>query len=220
MRDLEFKSFEIETKKTDTAGNLIISGHGAIFNNIDSGNEIIESPAFDKTLKERKGRIAFCYQHDIWNPIAKITKLETDAKGLYFEAVISAADMDIQTKIKEGILKELSIGYVVVSSRHETKNGVDVRILEELDLFEISLVTIAMNPLAMVEGMKSEEKRDFLNKEFDRLLAIVRNEKINFEIRKLKSLVLSGLETQGNQHESEPIMKASEMLNLLITNKD
>jgi len=192
MNDLKFKNFDITETKADASGNLIITAYGAVFGNIDAYGDIIEKGAFADTLIERKDRIAFCYQHDIFNPVGKINEIKEDDIGLYLKVMISAADMDIQTKIKEGILKELSIGYKTMQERKEERNGQEVNILLAVKLFEVSLVTIAANPLAVVESMKSEiEKQDYIKKEIDRLLAIVRNDKIAFEIEKLKSLIFS-----------------------------
>jgi HK97 family phage prohead protease len=162
-----------------------------VFNNKDSASDIIERGAFAKTLSERAGRIAFCYQHDIWHPIGKIMDIREDEKGLWIQVMLSASEGDIQTKVKEDILKEMSIGYRVMSSHEEVRDGDQVNILTEIKLFEISLVTIAANPLALVESMKGEEQQAYIEKEFDRLIALVKNENINFEIQKLKSIVLS-----------------------------
>lgn len=206
---LEFKSFDITEHKADESGNLIITGYGAIFGNVDSYKDIISAGAFAETLAEKRDRIAFCYQHDIWNPIGKIMDIKEDATGLWLKVMLSAAEDDIQTKVKEGILKEMSIGYRVVDSSEEVRNGDPVRILKKINLYEISLVTIAANPLAVITGMKSEERQNLLEKEFDRVLAIVRNENINFEILKLKSLVLSiAPDTQNPPKGDESQVKA------------
>ena len=209
MKKLEFKSFDITEHKADDSGNLIITGYGAFFGNLDSYKDIIAAGAFAETLLEKRDRIAFCYQHDIWNPIGKIQDIKEDDKGLWLKVMLSAAEDDIQTKVKEGILKEMSIGYRVVDSSEEMRNGDQVRILKKINLYEISLVTIAANPLAVIQSMKSDERKKYLEKEFDRVLAIVRNENINFEIQKLKSLVFSELPTQEGAQEEEPQMKAS-----------
>ena len=202
--NLLFKNFEITEHKADASGNMIITGYGAVFGNQDSSDDIIEPGAFAKTLVERAGRIAFCYQHDIWNPIGKIQQIKEDSKGLWIEVMLSAAEGDIQTKVKEEILKEMSIGYRTMASREEVRNGIRVDILTEIKLFEISLVTIAANPLALVDSMKSEERTQYLQKEFDRLIAIVKNDNINFEIQKLKSIALSSVPApQSRSHEEE-----------------
>jgi hypothetical protein len=216
MKKLEFKSFDITEHKADESGNLIITGYGAFFGNLDSYKDIISAGAFAETLAEKRDRIAFCYQHDIWNPIGKIQEIKEDDKGLWLKVMLSAAEEDIQTKVKEGILKEMSIGYLVIDSSEEMRNGEQVRILKKVNLYEISLVTIAANPLAVITGMKSDEQKNYIEKEFDRVLAIVRNENINFEIMKLKSLVLSiAPDTPTPPKVDEPQMKADKILKLL-----
>lgn len=210
--NLQFKNFAIEEKK-ETESGLTITGYGAVFGNVDSYGDIITNGAFVKTIAERKGRIAFCYQHDIWNPIGKIQEISEDEKGLKITVKISEAEEDIQTKIKEGILSEMSIGYRTMNSRQETQNGQQVNVLTEIKLIEVSLVTVAANPLAVIESMKSEtEKADYVSAEFDRVLAIVKNDNINFEIQKLKSLVFSLPPVIDQPKETKSQVSKSEIL--------
>lgn len=215
MKALEFKSFDFESKQEDDSGNLIITGYAATFGNIDSYKDTIERQAFESTIMKRGERIAFCYQHDIWNPIGKILKLSEDQKGLFIKVMISAAEEDIQTKIKEGILKEMSIGYRVIASRNEVKDGEEIRVLEEIELFEISIVTVAADSFAKIEGMKGEESINYLEKEFNRLIALVKNENVNFEIRKLKELTVSVLAQKSEPPKEVEEMKAERILELL-----
>jgi HK97 family phage prohead protease len=155
MDTLQFKDFQIQEVKQEGKG-LTISGYGAMFGNIDSYGDIIEKGAFAETIAERKERIAFCSQHDITNPIGKILDIKEDEKGLWIEVKISDAEEGIKTKVREGILKEMSIGYRTVDSKEETRDGKQVNILTKIKLYEISLVTVAANPLAIIEGMKAE----------------------------------------------------------------
>lgn len=218
MDNLRFKNFDITDHKEDEKGNLIITGYGAVFGNIDSYGDIIEKGAFIKTLSERNGRIAFCYQHDIWNPIGKIEYIDEDEKGLRLTVKLSAAEEDIQTKVKEGILKEMSIGYMTIESKQEVRNGENVNLLTEIKLIEVSLVTVAANPLAVIESMKGEERIDYIKKEFDRVLSIVRNDNINFEIQKLKSLVLE-VAPQQEPKKEEVALSKDELITALVGGK-
>lgn len=220
MDNLRFKNFEISETKADDSGGLEISGYGAFFDNVDSYDEIIRKGAFEKTLTERKDRIAFCYQHDIWNPIGKIKEISEDEKGLKIKVKISDAEKDIQTKVKEGILKEMSIGYRTVSSNQETIDEKVVTVLTELKLIEVSLVTVAANPLAIIESMKADEKIDYVENEFNRVLAIVKNENINFEIQKLKSLVFSLPPVAKQPDKSMAQLSKDEILTALIGSKN
>jgi len=216
MKELEFKSFSITQFKSDDSGNLIIYGYGAIFNNIDDGNDQIKQGAFLKTLIERKGRIAFCFQHDIYNAVGKIQEIKEDEKGLFLSVMISAAEDDLQIKLKEEIYKELSIGYKVIESHYEQIGGKNVRVITEIKLYEVSIVTIAMNEYAMVENMKCEDQKNFIEKEFNRLIAIVRNENTNYELMKLKGLTLSVLaQLKTEPQEEEVTLKADDILKLL-----
>jgi len=218
MDNLKFKNFDITEYKSEENGNLIITGYGAVFGNIDSYGDIIERGAFAKTLIERKDRIAFCYQHDIWNPVGKIQSIDEDEYGLKLTVMLSAAEDDIQIKVKEGILKEMSIGYRTMNSKSEIRDGVEVNLLTEIKLIEVSLVTVAANPLAVIESMKGEEKIDYLSKEFDRVLSIVRNEQINFEIQKLKSLVF-GVAPHVEPKKEEVAISKDELVTALIGGK-
>lgn len=220
MKNLRFKNFEISETKADDKGGLTISGYGAYFGNVDSYGDIIEPGAFSKTLIERKDRIAFCYQHDIWNPIGKIQDISEDEKGLKITVKLSDAEKDIQTKVKEGILKEMSIGYRTMESKQETRDGNQINLLTEIKLIEVSLVTVAANPLAVIESMKGEDKANYIEKEFNRVLAIVKNENINFEIQKLKSLVFSVPPDVSQPYKDQSQLSKDEILTALIGRKN
>jgi len=104
---------------------------------------------------------------------------------------ISASEGDIQTKIKEGILKEMSIGYRTINSTETIVNEQTIYNLTEIKLYEISLVTIAANELATIEGMKSEEKKTYFDDAFERLIVTERGEKKRFELMKLKAQIIA-----------------------------
>jgi HK97 family phage prohead protease len=225
MKDiLKFRSFDIAEHKSDDSGNMFISGYGAIFGNEDSYGDIIQPGAFAKTIAERvradgTSRIAFCYQHDIWNPIGKIEEIKEDEKGLWISVMLSASEKDIQTKVREGILREMSIGYRTMGSREEIVDGRHINYLTEIKLIEVSLVTVAANPLALVEGMKGEEVQRTIENEFNRISAIVRNEKISFEIDRLKAIVITSLASKEQpQEQPEQTMTKDDYLKLLLNN--
>lgn len=194
--ELKFKNFNIESHKAEKDSQLIISGWAARFGNVDSYGDVIQYGAFTKTLQERKERIAFCYQHEIDEPIGKILLLEEKPEGLWIEVVLSAAEDDIQTKVKEGILKEMSIGYRTINASPSVVDGTEIWNLTELKLYEVSLVTIAANPLATIEAMKSDEKKTHFEKSFERLISSERSDSKKYELMKLKSTVIALIDSQ------------------------
>lgn len=150
----EYKSFKFELESADESGEF--SGYAAVFGNKDSGGDIIEKGAFSKTIREDFDRIKILSQHtDCELPIGKPLELREDDKGLFIRGKISdtAKGRDIQTLMKDGVLNELSIGYDAVEFDYDSEQG--VRRLKEIKLWEVSIVTWAMNDQAKIDEVKS-----------------------------------------------------------------
>jgi len=165
QKNISAKVLDSERKKAgEYSGRLSVKFLAATFGNVDSYRDTILKGAFVKgTDQEDWDRVAFCKQHDMREPIGKIIELKETDEGLYCEVIISASEEDIAIKIEEGILKEFSIGYVSKKSTYieEPAEGEADRILEEIKLFEISVVTRAADPNAIVVDTerKSEEEQ-------------------------------------------------------------
>ena len=82
--------------------------------------------------------------------------MREDSQGLYVKGRLPKADRDVYGKVipqmKVGSIKEMSIGFFTKESDY--KEG-GIRVIKEIELFEISLVTKAMNPQALVSSFKS-----------------------------------------------------------------
>ena len=145
---LQFKADEYEEETG------IFSGYAAVFGNVDSGGDIIEPGAFTKTIAEGWERVKILALHnDCWLPIGRPLELREDSNGLYIKAKVSDTSMgrDIKVLLKDGVLTELSIGYDPVVFDYD-ENG--IRHLREVKLWEVSVVTWAMNPEAVITDYK------------------------------------------------------------------
>ncbi len=150
----EYKAFKFELESTGENGEF--AGYAAVFGNIDSGRDIIEKGAFSKTIREDFDRIKILSQHnDCELPIGKPLELREDEKGLYIRGKISDTQKgrDIQTLLRDGVLTEMSIGYDAIDFDFDGEKG--VRRLKEVRLWEVSIVTWAMNDQAKIEEVKS-----------------------------------------------------------------
>lgn len=161
MGKLEYKSCDFEIKASDD-GRLYIKGYASPFGNIDSYNDIVAPGSYAKTLSEDAGRIKFCKDHDLKCVIGKPVELKEDSKGLYFEARFGRTTQakEAAMQVEDGELSEVSIGYIPVKYENITlSNGRQGRRLTEIKLIEVSLVSRAANPEAVVTGIyrKSEE---------------------------------------------------------------
>ena len=122
MSQIEFKNFEIkQIDVNDTSNEMFIEGYASNFGNKDEMqmtfipeamdllpcSDIVAKGAFKKTIAERKGRIAFCKNHDIDDAKGKIVELKEDDNGLFCRIRISDAENELKIKIKEGIYSDI-----------------------------------------------------------------------------------------------------------------
>ncbi len=153
-----------ELKSTTAEG--VFEGYASIFDEVDDGRDVIRPGAFAKTLLERSPLgIKLLWQHNPTEPIGTIEVIYEDECGLFvrgrLEMTVKRAE-EALALMKAGALDGLSIGYHTVTSHVEEKSG--VRVLEELELWEVSLVTFPMQRMARVayfKGNISKTKREF-----------------------------------------------------------
>jgi HK97 family phage prohead protease len=153
----EIKSLPFEVKEiSEDSEYFTFEGYASTFGNIDLGDDIIVRGAFSKTLK-KNAEVPVLWQHQMSEPVGKSIRLNEDDKGLYIKAILPKSDTLVSGRIipqmKVGSIREMSIGFFTRESDMEK----GVRLLKEIELFEVSLVTKAMNPQALVSGFKSVE---------------------------------------------------------------
>lgn len=166
---MEHKTLHFKSEGYDEESG-IFSGYASISGNIDEGGDIVEPGAFEKTLNENFDRIKILALHnDSWLPIGKPLELKEDSSGLYIKAKISDTSMgkDIKVLLKDGVLNELSIGYDPVVFEYDSEG---IRHLREVKLWEVSVVTWAMNPEAVITSYKKLSEETSI-KELKRLSA-------------------------------------------------
>jgi len=151
----EYKAVSFVLESTDEKTGEF-SGYASVFGNVDDGGDIVEKGAFAKTIVEDFARIKILSQHNQCElPIGKPLELREDEKGLFIRGKISDTQKgrDIQTLLKDGVLNELSIGYDAVDYAVDESTG--IRHLKQIKLWEVSIVTWAMNDQATIDNVKS-----------------------------------------------------------------
>lgn len=165
---MDTKQCKFQVKSSDDEG-MTFEGYGAVFGNIDDGNDIIEPGAFKETIDANFGRIKILKQHgeNSTIPIGKPLELKEDEHGLFIKGkLVDTTDgVDIYKLMKAGVVNEMSIGYDPVEYKEEDIGGIIVRHLTQIQLWEVSLVTWAMNPQAVVTGVKSREPKATVSRE-------------------------------------------------------
>jgi len=145
---MEIKSLALELK-ADDAG--LVEGYGSVFGGLDSYGDTIEPGAFASSIAKRKPKML--WQHRMDKPIGVWDEVAEDGKGLRLKGRIADTELGKEARqlIKMGAMDGLSIGYRTL--RDEMRGN--ARILKEVDLWEVSFVTIPADAAATVTGLKS-----------------------------------------------------------------
>lgn len=168
---VDFSMHEIKAGKGDD-GSMTFSGYGAYFNNIDSYGDIIVPGAFKSAVNyaKRTGDYpALMVQHgaDGYTPVGIFTKMVEDENGLYVEGKLADTERgrEYYTLMKmepRPAIKGMSIGYFTKKAEYPSEENRKsfpkgcMRKILEVELVEISLVTVPANKKATITGVKSE----------------------------------------------------------------
>ncbi len=145
-----------EVKSVDEAGNF--EGYASVFNNIDSGNDVIIPGAFTKVNTTRAGKLKLALFHDLTRLIGA-AEFNQDDHGLYLKGKINlnvSYARDAYELMKDGTLDSMSIGFNLIDYDMETRNGRKIRVIKEAELWEGSIVPFGMNREAKVLSVKSD----------------------------------------------------------------
>lgn len=135
------------------ADNGKFSGYASTFGNIDSYNDTIVKGAYEKTLAD-DGLPKMFFNHDGFElPIGKWIDAGEDDVGLYMEGELtldSSKGKDVHAALKHGTLDGLSIGYKVSKDGMEIRSD-GVRVLKQVKLYEVSVVTMPADSHARID---------------------------------------------------------------------
>ncbi len=154
MRERKRMAFALEVKSIDESGHF--AGYASVFDIVDNQKDIMIKGAFASTLKKGISAIKLLWQHRQDEPIGVFEKIFEDAVGLYVEGRILLEvkkGKEAFMLLKSGAVTGLSIGYSPVRYKIDAATG--VRMLAEVDLFEVSIVTFPANEKSKVTVVKS-----------------------------------------------------------------
>jgi HK97 family phage prohead protease len=129
------------------------AGYAAIFGRPDRGGDVIRPGAFAASVRRGPGAVPLLREHAPGRPIGRIDYLQEDERGL--RVIGRLADARAARLLKEGAIRGLSFGYRVKAAEGEAP-----RELTELELVEISLVTMPMQPRALVHAIEEAARTE------------------------------------------------------------
>lgn len=151
------RAFEV---KMDDGETGTIEGYGSVYGIEDKGGDIVASGAFADSLKSgRKPKML--WQHDPKIPIGVWDEVKEDQRGLVVKGRLNldtTAGRDALGNLRMGSVDGLSIGYKTTDAEYDQKTS--IRTIKTAELWEVSVVTFAMQELAGVHSVKSQDEID------------------------------------------------------------
>lgn len=208
---MNYKTIQL---KADEAGK--ISGFFSTYDKTpDSYGDIIEPGAFTGTIERRKATghpFPLCFNHDFSAVIGAIENIEEKENGPYIEGGFLDTQLaqDVRKMCLSGAIWQFSFAYEVLKRRdpseEEKKAGV-TNVLQELEVFEISVVTVPANQNAVateVKGAELETKQGKRNSKADEDTIREAVAQLENTIKSLNSLLdESGEDTPPEDEQAE-----------------
>jgi HK97 family phage prohead protease len=200
-------------------GDRTFEGYGAFFSNVDRVGDVIRPGAFGKSLEDHKSAgttPALCLHHDLKRPIGTFTSIGEDASGLAVQGKLTTGVRDADEAyalLKDGALHSMSIGYRVVDEEYDAKSGINY--LNEINVHEISLVTIPANAAAVVTSVKDADG----NPDIRELEKVLRD--AGLSRKEAKAVLSCGFkaleEVPVSAEEAEQVKRDAEAVQALLT---
>ncbi len=156
---MSINAYGLETKFCRLGEDITLSdgcrieGYASVFGVTDQGGDVVMAGAYRKSLARLgtgKGAVRMLWQHDAAQPIGVWDEIAEDGRGLRVRGRILTEvekGREAVALIAAGAIDGLSIGYRTVTAEKDAKGQ---RLLREVELWEVSLVTFPMLPEARV----------------------------------------------------------------------
>lgn len=143
-----FAAHELRVAPAAADGTRTLSGTAIVFNqrSRDMGfREIISPKAVVKTLRSGNN-VLLLSNHDVAQPLgstqSRTLQLSTDANGVNFSCRVDPRISyvnDMVLSVERGVTGGCSFGFRALKDSWSEDNGVAIRMVEELELFELTL---------------------------------------------------------------------------------
>ncbi len=131
--------------------SIFIEGYAST-NDIDRAGDVVSPAVWQKGMENYLKNPIILAQHDYDDPVGRMVEHKIDSTGLWIKARISAA-AEIFSLVKDGVLTAFSIGFRVLDA--EYNSAADVFLIKEVELLEISVVSVPCNQNTLFSLSKS-----------------------------------------------------------------
>lgn len=156
---------ELPSTDEEVTDSLYISGYASM-SVPDRQGDLVPTTVWQKGMDNYlKNPIILAY-HDHSDPCGRMVEHRIDEKGLWIKARISAAS-EIFNLVKDGVLTAFSVGFRVRDA--EYNSNAELFVIKELELIEISIVSVPANQdtlFSLSKSFKDEEEYKLFKLQF------------------------------------------------------
>ena len=150
-------AFAVNEKALPTGGDssiesIFIEGYAST-TDIDRSGDVVPKSVWEAGIQNYLKNPIILSQHDYDDPIGRMTDYKVDDKGLWVKARISSAAEEVFGLIKDKILTAFSIGFRILDA--EYNSAAEVFVIKELELVEISVVSVPCNQNTLFDLSKA-----------------------------------------------------------------
>lgn len=142
----------------ENAGTVLIEGHASLWNAADLNGDVVAKGAFgDSLARTGPGGVRMLHQHESRAVVGVWDEMVEDDRGLFVRGRMTDWSPDARyaaALARAGALDGLSIGFRAVKARRDGR----LRVLTQVDLWEVSLVTFPMLPGARFRAAERRQQ--------------------------------------------------------------
>ena len=146
--------------------------------------EQIKPEAFQKSLEKRKN-VDLLLNHDKKRKLGSTSEgnLELFEDGIGLRAICTVKDSETVQKAREGKLRGWSFGFYPEKDSWIDQDGTQKRFIEELDLFEVSIIDDTRTPAYVGTSIQMRDNKEILVEErtLDVEVRVVTDNSNNYE---------------------------------------
>lgn len=143
----------------DKIDSIFIEGYANTIDK-DRAGDVIPAHVWELGIAQFLKNPIILAHHDMTSPAGRMVEHRIDSKGLWIKARISAAAEDTFNLVKDGVLTAFSVKFIIKDADYNSV--ADVFVITELELLEISVVSIPMNQNSLFNIAKSFETAEEL----------------------------------------------------------
>ena len=171
----EIRMLPIQELRIDDSLDGKIVGHASVFDSwsetlggIFPFKEIVRKGTFTETIKLDDIRALFNHDPNFVLGRNKAGTLELDEDEIGLRVVITPPDTswanDLIKNLRRGDISQMSIGFIVLEDTWGTQDGIDIREIKKVQLFDVSIVTYPAYTQTDVGVRAMESYKDYKSK--------------------------------------------------------